>query len=157
MDENKITAMKWAITVMSSITVSRLGGKDNLVTLLVWLVAADFALGALWAIKKKKFSPFIAAFGFFNKMIYFIAIAICVKLDAVIGAENFIRNLAIVWFAISEASSVMENMQALGVPIPNGLIEIFVKTKSGFSIRLIDIVKQLVENLSNEGGEKHED
>lgn len=158
--EKEITYIKVVLSIAGGMITQYMGGYDTILSLLVWLVMADFILGCLWGVKAKDFSSTVAKWGFVTKFVYFATVAICVKIDMVIGKDCFIRNIAIIWFALCEGASVLENAAKLGAPLPAGLLDVLVQAKNGFSIRVTDIVKTIVleysgqQKESKESGEK---
>lgn len=153
---DRISYVKMFLSVAGGFITQLAGGYDSLLQLFVWIVMIDFGLGLIGGIKKKEFSSSIAKWGFVSKVAYFIIIAVCVKIDVVIGKVCFVRNIAIIWFLLCEGASVLENTAILGVPWPEGLLDVLVQAKNGFSIRAIDVVKKLIVEYtkSEESGEK---
>lgn len=149
--ENKIVCMKVAIALVGGMAVNLLGGYDELLKVFIMSVIIDFIMGILSSIKKKQFSSTVARWGFVGKLLYFMIIALCVQLDNVMGKDDLIRNVAIVWFLICECASILENAANLGMPLPKGLIDVLVQAKNSFSIRIIDVVKKMVMEYSTEG------
>ena len=145
MYEKSVTFIKWSSTIVGTVATTILGGNDNMLGLLYWLVISDFILGMFVAIKKHSFSPIVASAGFVTKLLYFLVIALCVRVDIALGTKGMIRNLGVMWFLVSEGASVVENLCMLKI-LPEKLAEVFASFKNGFSIRLIDIIKKLVNS-----------
>lgn len=148
--EEKIMYIKMILSITCGFFVELLGGADRLLTLILHLVIIDFLLGVLCAVRKKKFSSSIARWGFCSKFFYFVIISLCSLIDSTIGDDCFVRNIAIVWFSICEGASILENCTILGVPLPEGLVNVLAQAKNGFSIRIIDIVKKMLEEFCGE-------
>ena len=148
--EEKIMYIKMILSITCGFFIELLGGADRLLTLILHLVIIDFLLGILCSVKRKDFSSTIAKWGFVSKFFYFIIISLCYLIDGVVGNGCFLRNIAIVWFSICEGASILENAVILGVPLPQGIVEILAQAKNGFSIRIIDIVKKMIEELCGE-------
>lgn len=147
MNEKNVILIKWISTIVAAIATTFLGGNDNMLGLLYWLVISDFIFGIIVAVKKHEFSPLIAGAGFMTKLLYFFVIALCVRVDFALGTQGMVRNLSVMWFLVSEGASVVESLCILRV-LPEKLAEIFTSFKNGFSVRLIDIVKKLVDSAS---------
>lgn len=148
MKEKVVIFSKAALSIGGAVATNYLGGNDKWLELLVWLVVSDFFLGLILAIRKKQFSPLVAGAGFLTKILYFLVIALCVKIGTAIGKPDMVRNIAVIWFIVSEGSSVVENMCLLNV-LPAEWSKIFTSAKNGFSVRLIDVIKQLVNEIEN--------
>lgn len=155
---DEITMIKAVLSIVGGMVAQMLGGYDSLLQAVGCAVLLDFALGCLAAMKNKEFSSTVARWGFVSKLIYFAIIAICVMIDSIIGKECFIRNIALVWFLLCEGASLLENSAKLGVPLPKGLVDILVQAKNSFSIRIIDVVKRMVDEYTkNKESEEMED
>lgn len=154
---NNVNYIKAMLSVAGGLITQHLGGYDAMLSLFAWLVMADFLLGCLGGIREKDFSSTIAKWGFVTKFAYFVVIALCVKLDVIVGKDCFFRNIAIVWFSLCEGASVLENTARLGVPLPAGLVEVLVQAKKGFSIRVTDIVKKIVLEYSGQTEEREDE
>lgn len=143
--EKTIDILKFIIAAGGAWIVSRLGGQDHLIVLLMILTGSDMLLGGAKGIKNKKFSSSIFFWGLINKAIIFVVIAIMVQIDLVIGKSGFLRNAFIIWFSICEMASLLENTAVLGVPWPDGLINVLSQVKKGFSINISKIVQRIIE------------
>lgn len=143
--DKTISISKVVLAATASWLIARLGGADNLIILLLILAGSDMLLGGAKGIKFKKFSSSIFFWGLVNKAVLFIVIAIMVQVDLVIGKPGLLRNTFIIWFSICESASMLENSASLGVPWPDGLINVLVQVKKGFSINISKIVQKIIE------------
>lgn len=146
--EKVISILKIVIAVTGSFIASALGGADSLTTLLLILASCDILFGGAKGIKNKNFSSSIFFWGLINKAVIFLVIAIMVKVDAAIGKVGFLRNAFIIWFSLCESASMIENSASLGVPWPDGLLNVLVQVRKGFSINISKIVQQIIENYN---------
>jgi toxin secretion/phage lysis holin len=144
--EKTINVLKIIIAVTGSWLASMLGGADNLIILLLALASLDMAFGAAKGAKNKKFSSSVFLWGIINKAIIFAIIALMVRVDLVLDKVGFLRNAFIIWFSICEGASIIENSASLGVPWPDGLLNILVQVRKGFSINVSKIVQQIIDN-----------
>jgi len=156
--EKIVSILKVVVAVAGTFIASSLGGCDDLIILLLALSGSDMILGGAKGIKSKNFSSSIFLWGIVNKAIIFIIIALMVKVDLVLGRVGLLRNAFIIWFSICEAASIIENSATLGVPWPDGLLNILVQVRKGFSINLSKIVQRIIADYklpeSEEEGEK---
>ena len=56
--------------------------------------------------------------GFFKKFLMVVCVAISYRLDIIL-TTNYIKNSCIIYFIITELTSIIENFGLMGVPIPN--------------------------------------
>mgnify|MGYP001165967624 FL=1 len=158
--DKTIDYVKVAISLLGGFLSAALGGVDGLLQLYVIMFVFDLCVGALKAVKNKNFASSLLCGGFINKVIALAVIAMLTKLDAVLGFNNTLRNIAIIWFCLCEGASLLENLAILGLPIPDGLRGILVQVKKGFNINLTKVVKQIIDNynipIDESEEEKHE-
>ena len=129
--------------------LTALGGYDAILQLLIILIALDMVTGAMQAIKMSKFRLKISIWGVSVKICEIATIAVCNALDVALGTEPWLRNIAIIWYIICEAASVLEHMARLGVPMPEGLINVLAQAKQGFGISITKIAKKILQEYAN--------
>lgn len=107
-----------------------LGGWDSMVQVLVWFMAADFALGILAAFKTHKVDSQIMLWGGVNKVLVLLLVGLGVKLDMLVGMQEPYIRTAIIWFYIGrEGLSLVENYGKLGNTLPDFLMDFFAQLK----------------------------
>lgn len=154
--EKVIDVTKWVLAVAIGFITSALGGFDNLLILLNILTSSDVFSGCLKGAKQKKFSSSILLWGLINKAFIYVIIAIMHQVDTVLGL-NILRNTFIIWFGLCEAASIIENSAIIGVPWPDGLLNILVQVRKGFSINISKIVTKIIDEYKLESeSEKNE-
>ena len=146
--EKLINVLKVIVAVTGGYVTTMVGGFDNLINLLLFLACCDLAFGGAKGIKNKNFSSSIFFWGLINKAVIFVVIAMMVKVDLAIGKVGVLRNAFIIWFALCEAASIVENSAALGAPWPDGLLSVLVQVRKGFSINLSKIVKRIIADYA---------
>lgn len=144
--EKVVDFVKIITTMVGAYVASALGGWDAVIKLYFALFICDLCLGALKGIKTKTFSSSILFWGFINKFIAVLFIRLAVMVDSALNAPVSCRMIMVVWYCICEGASILENSAVLGVPIPDGLREILIQVKKGFSINITKIVKQIIDN-----------
>ena len=104
-----------------------------------WLVVAwvvcmllDYATGAAAALRVGEWSSKVARDGLWHKLGAVVAVLVAAILDGVIGLilanipalempfqyEVFVSVLVLVWYIMTELGSIVENIGALGAPVP---------------------------------------
>ena len=96
-----------------------LGGWDDALKILFICVVLDIASGIVKGMYYKDFTSRRMRMGFSTKIGYFIVIALANMLDGALpDSEPILRTVAIWFYIYVEASSIIENMAQIGVPIP---------------------------------------
>ena len=123
--ETKIAIKIGAVfcTVGGFIT-SQLGGWDKSLHALVSLMAVDYILGLMLGMVGRstkttngRLSSSASAFGLYKKTAMLLCVYVACILDRVIGSD-IIREGVILAFCTTEMISIIENLTALGIPIP---------------------------------------
>lgn len=122
--------------IVSSISYL-LGGIDNLLIMLLIIMAIDYITGICKAIISKKINSIVGVKGIVKKFGYLLIVVLAVLIDKIIGDTSAIRVLVIYFFIANEGISILENWALMGLPLPNKL-------------------KQIFEQLKNESNEKNE-
>ncbi len=111
------------------------------VAILVAVMVLDYATGMADAWAAKALSSKTGILGIVKKLCYLVAVAVAVVVDWVIqsvaakaGLEmgNFYAFglLVTIWLILNELISILENLAALGVPLPEFLMKIIEKLKN---------------------------
>lgn len=99
--------------------VSNLFLQNQLLYVLILFVILDYITGVCVAIQKKKLSSQIGTKGITKKIAIFIVIAFCHILDVYLtGTGAPLESVATIFYATNEGISILENIRALGVPLP---------------------------------------
>lgn len=96
-----------------------LGGWDILIIALLILMVLDYISGILKGLYTKKLSSQIGFKGILKKIFILIIVSlsvICEKLGV-----PAIREITIVFFAVNEGLSILENATEMGLPIPEAI------------------------------------
>lgn len=105
--------------VISGIT-GLIGGWDSTVRVLLILMFVDVISGLFKGFYLSCFSSRQFREGLMNKAGFFLVIILAYQLDVLLGnSESFIRNIAVMFYIGVEGTSLLENLSAVGVPIPN--------------------------------------
>ncbi len=133
--EEKMTALKAAITALFGAMASFLGWKGVLAAVWVILMLTDYVSGSLAACQKGSWNSKAAREGLFHKggMILVVLVAIAADLALAVASEylalgiawpGIIFPLVLTWYIITEAGSILENAAKMGAPVPKWLINL---------------------------------
>src|SRR5690554_465768 len=96
-----------------------LGGADILLQVVLYAVVLDYISGVLKAFVKRELSSEIGFRGIAKKVGIFIAIALAVQLERLLGPELAIREITITFYIVNEGLSILENLgEFIKVPDP---------------------------------------
>lgn len=110
------------------------------VILLVIAMALDYGTGMTAAWIKKELSSKTGIIGILKKLGYMVAVAVAAEVDWVIrvaveqagvgvDAPNIFAPLVTIWLTLNECISILENLDEMGVPVPEFLLKIIRKLK----------------------------
>ncbi len=100
--------------------VSLLGGWDKLIMALIILMCLDYITGLIKAYYNKELSSQIGFKGLTKKVLILVIVAVAVVAENNLGIPA-IREIVIMFFAVNEALSILENAGAMGLPLPEKL------------------------------------
>ena len=93
-------------------------------------MALDYVTGVICAAANKRLSSEIGFKGLIKKALIFALVAVAGVADKVIPATNqAIRAAVILFYIANEAISILENAAELGLPVPEKLKAVLIKTK----------------------------
>lgn len=98
-----------------------LGGWTPAMTTLLIIMGLDVLSGLARAYVQKAVSSSVSWNGMLKKFLVFVIIALACQIDLVMQSPPLLRNLIVTAFTISEALSVVENVSAAGLPVPEFL------------------------------------
>ena len=111
------------------------------VMLLILAMALDYISGMTRAWMQRELSSKVGVIGVVKKLCYMLGVAVAVMVDFVIqiAAEQTSLNLSgcyfcallvIVWLILNECISILENIDKIGVPVPDFLMSLVKRLKS---------------------------
>lgn len=106
------------------------GGYDQMLHAIILFVIIDYVTGVLRAGYEKKISSYIGEWGIVRKIVIFMVIAAANELDLLIGTDHLLRLTTISFFLSNEGISLLENIAALGIPIPPQLLNTLAEIKN---------------------------
>ena len=130
MSEKAVMWIKGAIAALGGAAAYLWGPWDALINALIALVALDYVTGVICAAAHKRLSSEIGFKGLIKKALIFALVAVAGVADKVIPATNqAIRAAVILFYIANEAISILENAAELGLPVPEKLKAVLIKTK----------------------------
>lgn len=130
MSEKAVMWIKGAIAALGGAAAYLWGPWDALINALIALVALDYVTGVICAAANKRLSSEIGFKGLIKKTVIFALVAVAGVADKVIPATNqAIRAAVILFYIANEAISILENAAELGLPVPEKLKAVLIKTK----------------------------
>ncbi|HFD1661214.1 TPA: holin family protein [Enterococcus faecium] len=110
--------------VIGGTIVGLLGGMDNILHVLIFLVGVDFLTGLAKAWKLKEISSEIGFEGVLKKVLIFVVIAVAVEAQKIVGNSIPLREIVIMFYVANEGISFLENISVF-LPLPDKLKEVF--------------------------------
>ena len=107
-----------------------MGSIDNLLIMLLIIMAIDYLTGICKAIVNKKLNSIVGVKGLIKKIGYLLIVALAVLIDKIMGDAGAIRILVIYFFIANEGISILENWGKMGLPLPKKLKQIFEQLKN---------------------------
>ncbi len=101
--------------------LSILGGWSAAMTTLVILIGLDIVSGFTRAYVQKALSSKESYRGIGRKLLILIAVALAAQLDNLMGEASLLRDAVVVFYCASEGLSIVENLVAAGLPVPDQL------------------------------------
>ena len=130
MSEKAVMWIKGAIAALGGAAAYLWGPWDALINALIALVALDYVTGVICAAANKRLSSEIGFKGLIKKAVICALVALAGVADKVIPATNqAIRAAVILFYIANEAISILENAAELGLPVPEKLKAVLIKTK----------------------------
>lgn len=118
MKENMVAAV---LAGCLAAILSIIGGWSGAMTTLVILMGLDIASGFTRAYVQRVLSSKESWKGVSKKLLIFIAVALAAQLDNLVGDASLLRDAVVVFYCASEGLSVVENLVAAGLPVPDQL------------------------------------
>ena len=98
------------------------GSPDSFFYALIAFMFVDYFSGVIAAGVKKELSSDIGYAGIMKKLCIFMIVAVANVVDGnIINAGGAIRNAAIFFYLSNEGISILENVVAIGLPVPEKL------------------------------------
>lgn len=106
-----------------------LGGLDAILICLIAMIVLDYITGVLAAVYNGTVSSEIGWKGIVKKVITMLVVALAFIIETATGNTFAIREIVIMFFIVNEAISMLENVTATGIKIPDKLKSILEQIK----------------------------
>lgn len=106
------------MSAVLSFFIYLLGGLDIALECLLIAIVVDYISGMIKAYTTKTLSSRIGYKGILKKVGIIAIVTLSVLLDRITGEHGAIRTLVIYYFVANEGLSILENLAASGVPVP---------------------------------------
>lgn len=116
--ENKIDFI--GATFMS-IILYLFGKIDTSLIVLFIIIGIDYITGIIKAYLTKKLNSKTGFKGFLKKLLMIMIVSFGCLLDKVTGTDGLLRNFVIYYYIVNEGLSILENVSACGVKLPDKL------------------------------------
>jgi toxin secretion/phage lysis holin len=113
--------VKTLFAVTIALITRAFGAWEAMHTILLTLVVLDVAAGFTRAFVQKKLSSKESFRGIVRKVLIFLMVALAYQVDCLLSLEGATQHIVIAFYCASEALSIIENVAAAGLPIPDAL------------------------------------
>lgn len=128
--KNFVEAAQFAFAALGGALGAVLGGWDGFLYALIVFVVVDYLTGVMVAILKKELSSSVGFHGIFKKIVIFALVAVGHIIDANVIQEGSVIRTAVIFFYLSnEGISILENVSAIGLPVPQKLKDVLEQLK----------------------------
>lgn len=100
------------------------GDINGLIVALFVVIVLDYITGLIKAGILHELSSEVGFKGILKKMLILLVVAMAHVIDECVGSGETWRNIAIVFYICNEGLSILENVVACGLPVPERLKEI---------------------------------
>lgn len=128
--KNFVEAAQFAFAALGGALGAVLGGWDGFLYALIVFVVVDYLTGVMVAVLNKKLSSSVGFHGIFKKIVIFALVAVGHIIDANVIQEGSVIRTAVIFFYLSnEGISILENVSAIGLPVPQKLKDVLEQLK----------------------------
>lgn len=151
---DNINTFKAAITAILAAMTALWGWFGWIIVAWIACMAIDYLTGSAAALRAGEWSSSVARDGIWHKVGSIVAVVVAAILDMVISTiisnipnvtlpftySVLLGPLVVIWYILTEAGSIIENVGALGAPIPSWLS------------KMIETLKSNVDDAAGDGG-----
>ena len=113
---------------LGSVLLGFLGGMDNLLHALLFMIVLDFLTGLIKSVANKQLSSKIGGRGIAKKVMILLIVAVSVEVEVLIGQAIPLREVVILFYLSNEGISLLENVSEF-LPIPEKLKDYFLQLR----------------------------
>ena len=108
------------------------GSWDMALTVLTCFMVLDYLTGLIRAFINKEVSSNVGLIGIARKSLILVVLIVAVCLDRLLNTGHWVfRTLVCYFYIANESISLLENCSALGLPIPDKILEALAQLKDG--------------------------
>lgn len=126
-----MTKIKLLLSSFSTLLIYYLGGIDVALESLLVFIVIDYFTGLAKAFYLKKLDSRIGIRGLIKKVCYLALVVVAVTMDTLLNAQGFIRQIVIYYIVANEGLSIIENLGAMDILVPDILKEKLEQLKKG--------------------------
>ena len=122
----------WSFTVIGSFIVKFLGGADILLKVTCLMIVLDYFSGIIKGYLNQELDSKKGTKGIAKKTLYVVAIMMCVALDSITHLNEAglsFRSIILLYITGTEGISIMENLEAAGIKMPDKIRTVLRKMK----------------------------
>ncbi|WP_431798923.1 phage holin family protein [Halobacillus andaensis] len=120
--ENKKMELKMILAVGGTITTFLIGGWHVSLTVLAVFMVIDFLTGMAAGAYNKQLKSAVGFRGILKKGVFILVIILANMLDILVGSgAPVFRTMAVFFYIGNEGISILENLDRMGIPIPEGI------------------------------------
>ena len=123
--------MNSMFAVLGTIFTWLFGAWDLSLMILVTVMALDYVTGVTRGYINKQLSSEYGFRGLAKKLTIFYVLILAVLIDRLIVQGWVFRTLVCIWYASNEGMSILENASAIGIPVPQQLVDALEQLKQG--------------------------
>lgn len=109
------------VSVIVSILLFAFGELTTPLLVLLIFMGMDYITGLIKAYITKHLSSKVGLKGLFKKILLLIIVSFCCMIDKLTGTAGLLRNFVIFYYIINEGLSILENISASGIELPDKL------------------------------------
>lgn len=129
MKKNEISVF---LAAAGGVVSSLVGGWDRVMQVLLIFMVIDYITGIGSAIRTRCMSSEIGFSGLLKKATIYLVMILATQLDHVVDANNFFRTSTAIFYITNEGISILENVEEIGVPLPNFLKNTLYKLRTKY-------------------------
>lgn len=128
----KENVLKTITSIAGTIATGLFGGWDIALKLLILFMAIDYITGLIKGRLENNLKSKIGFDGILRKSTILLVLIVGVSLDRLINSGSWIFRTLVCFFYIgNEGLSILENVAAIGIPLPDGLKNALAQLKDG--------------------------
>lgn len=109
------------VGVIVSILLFAFGELTTPLIVLLIFMGMDYITGLIKAYITKQLSSKVGLKGLFKKILILIIVSFCCMIDKLTGTSGLLRNFVIFYYIVNEGLSILENISASGIELPDKL------------------------------------